>query len=66
MYICSCYAVTDGQIKESVASGTETFRKLCQELKCCTNCGICAVHAKEVFDEARAEQTDDSDQNESS
>lgn len=52
MYICSCHAVTDSQIKEAVESGTETFRDLCKQLKCCTNCGICAVHAKEIFDES--------------
>lgn len=66
MYICSCFAVTDGQIKQSVASGTRTFRELCQELKCCTNCGICAVHAKEVFDKAKAEQANAGDQKDSS
>lgn len=56
MYICSCHAVTDGQIKESVASGTSTFRELCQKLKCSTQCGICAHSAKEVFDQARLQQ----------
>lgn len=55
MYICNCFAVTDGQIKDSVASGTGTFRELCKELKCSTNCGICAISAKEVFDQAKCE-----------
>ena len=56
MYICSCHAVTDGQIKKAVEDGTKTFRQLCRELRCCTQCGICARYAKEVFDEAKAKQ----------
>ena len=56
MYICSCNAVTDSQIKESVESGTPTFRVLCKKLGCCTNCGICATSAKEVFDQAVEDQ----------
>ena len=59
MYVCSCHAVTDGQIKESVASGTKTFRELCQTLRCSTQCGTCAPHAKEVFDEAIQERDSD-------
>mgnify|MGYP001304022700 CR=1 FL=1 len=53
MYICSCRAVTDGQIKKAVAEGTRTFRALCKQLGCGTQCGICAKYAKEVFDQAK-------------
>lgn len=53
MYICSCRAVTDGHIKKAVAEGIRTFRALCKELGCGTQCGICARYGKEIFDQAK-------------
>lgn len=55
MYVCSCYAVTDGAIKRHAQSGCKNFRTLCKDLKCATQCGICAKEAKRVFDEAKKE-----------
>lgn len=53
MYICSCHAVTDGAIKNCVKSGTRTYRGVVKQLKVGTQCGICAVSAKQIFDQAR-------------
>lgn len=64
MYICSCFAVTDHQIRDAVKEGdVPNFRGLCKKLKCCTNCGICAKSAKAIFDAARAKkrQEDEAD-----
>lgn len=56
MYICSCHAVTDHQIKQAVKDGVKNFRGLCKKTGCATQCGICARNAKEIFDEAKRAQ----------
>ncbi|MCU0869315.1 MAG: bacterioferritin-associated ferredoxin, partial [Burkholderiales bacterium] len=56
MYVCLCHGVTDGQIRRAVDAGCCSMRKLSQELKVATNCGRCAVHAKQVLDDTRAER----------
>lgn len=56
MYVCVCKAVTDGQIREAVDQGCCTMRCLRNELGVATQCGRCAVTAREVLDEALAEQ----------
>jgi bacterioferritin-associated ferredoxin len=53
MYVCLCHGVTDGQIRRAVDAGCCSMRKLSKELGVATNCGRCAVHAKQVLDESR-------------
>lgn len=52
MYVCSCKAVTDSDIREAVNSGVRTMRQLAQQTGCSSNCGRCAVTASEVLGEA--------------
>lgn len=52
MYICSCFAVTDHQIRDAVKDGVKTWKSLTKQLKCSTNCGTCAQGAKAIFDQA--------------
>ncbi|MBS2000505.1 MAG: (2Fe-2S)-binding protein [Cyanobacteria bacterium SZAS LIN-5] len=55
MYICSCNAVTDGQIKRCVTDeGVCTWRELMQKTKVGTQCGICAKYAFALFKELKA------------
>ncbi len=55
MYICSCHAVTDGQIKRCVNDGSVcTWRELMKETKVGTQCGTCAKHAFALFKELKA------------
>jgi bacterioferritin-associated ferredoxin len=56
MYVCVCKAVTDGQIRKAVDQGCCSMRELRNELGVATQCGRCAVSAREVLDEALAEQ----------
>ncbi|HEY9786380.1 MAG TPA: (2Fe-2S)-binding protein [Candidatus Obscuribacterales bacterium] len=55
MYICSCHAVTDGAIRECAQSGIRTFRGVVKKTKVGSQCGICALSAKEIFDQAKRE-----------
>lgn len=56
MYICSCHAVTDGAIKKAVKEGgIRRFRDLAKLTGVSTQCGICGIGAKEIFDKAIAE-----------
>lgn len=52
MYVCVCKAVTDGQIKEAAAQGCCSMRDLRNEFGVATQCGRCAITAKEVLNEA--------------
>ncbi len=39
--ICSCFQVTDAEIRTAIAAGAESVAALGQTLKCGTNCGSC-------------------------
>lgn len=55
MYICSCNAVTDGQIKRCVNDeGVCTWKDLMKRTKVGTQCGICARYAFALFKELKA------------
>ncbi|MES2917035.1 MAG: bacterioferritin-associated ferredoxin [Pseudomonadota bacterium] len=56
MYVCLCKAVTDSHIREAVNQGCCSMRELRNELGVATQCGRCAVTAREVLDEALTEQ----------
>ncbi len=55
MYVCLCEGVTDGQIRRAVSEGHSSMRKLREHLGVASSCGRCALYAKQVLDETRAE-----------
>ena len=52
MYVCLCKGITDSQIRAAVANGLTNYRELRLALGLSSQCGKCAVHAREVFREA--------------
>ena len=49
MYICVCNAITERQVRESVAAGASTLEDLQFELGVATCCGCCAETAQEYL-----------------
>ena len=41
MYVCSCFGVTDKQVKEHAAAGACTPRQIASVTKAGTDCGSC-------------------------
>ncbi|WP_301371660.1 (2Fe-2S)-binding protein [Streptomyces xanthophaeus] len=41
MYVCSCFGVTDKQVKEHAAAGACTPRQIASATKAGTDCGSC-------------------------
>lgn len=52
MYICLCNAITDRQIKASVAAGATTLADLQTQLGVATCCGCCAELASSFLKES--------------
>ena len=52
MWIFSCHAVNDGMIKDFAKEHGCAWKKMTQELKVGTQCGICAKEAKRILEEA--------------
>lgn len=59
MYVCICRAVTDTHIRECVSEGACTMRDLRNCLGVATQCGRCALTAREVLNEALDEAGQD-------
>jgi bacterioferritin-associated ferredoxin len=57
MFICLCNPVTESQIRECATDGCGSFREMAGKLGVAQQCGRCACHAKEVFDQARTSAT---------
>jgi bacterioferritin-associated ferredoxin len=53
MYVCSCFAITAGQIREAVENGVLTFAELSKKTGLGTRCHICPRGAKAIFNRAR-------------
>jgi len=49
MYICVCNAITERQVRESVAAGAVTLADLQFELGVATCCGCCADTARDYL-----------------
>ena len=49
MYVCLCKAVTDGQIRASVAGGARTFSEVRLQLGVATQCGKCSQMVKSLI-----------------
>ncbi|WP_433083201.1 (2Fe-2S)-binding protein [Streptomyces sp. CA-243310] len=41
MYVCSCFGITDKQVKDHAAAGACTPRQIASETKAGTDCGSC-------------------------
>jgi len=52
MYVCLCKGITDSQIRNAVADGVTNYSELRQTLGLSSQCGRCAVQAREIFREA--------------
>lgn len=56
MYVCICRAVTDTQIRESVQTGCcSTMRDLRNQHGVATQCGRCALTARDILNESLQE-----------
>ncbi len=56
MYICSCNAVTDHDIRREAAGGVHSFAQLQERTGCSDCCGNCESEARATFAKA-VEQT---------
>ncbi|MDZ7805459.1 (2Fe-2S)-binding protein [Thiohalophilus sp.] len=56
MYVCVCHAVTDRTIRKAVQNGADSFTELQQQTRVSTCCGRCRDCAKQVMDDALADQ----------
>lgn len=48
MYVCICRAVTEQDIKVTVAKGMTTMGQVCKQLGCVSQCGKCIEHVQAV------------------
>ncbi|ENW97695.1 bacterioferritin-associated ferredoxin [Acinetobacter sp. NIPH 298] len=55
MYVCLCRGITDQDIKDAVANGTESYREIREELGLGTCCGRCVPEARAIISEELAE-----------
>jgi bacterioferritin-associated ferredoxin len=59
MYVCICRAVTDTDIREAVQNGCCSMRDLRNCLGVATQCGRCALTARDVLNESLEEAARD-------
>lgn len=52
MYVCLCKGITDSHIRTAVAEGLTNYRELRSALGLSTQCGKCALFAREIFNDA--------------
>jgi bacterioferritin-associated ferredoxin len=55
MYVCICKGITDHQIRSAVNSGASSLGQVRNALGVASQCGKCACLAKDVINEAVAE-----------
>lgn len=51
MYVCLCKGITDRDIREKVDDGASTFAQVRRELDLASQCGKCALLAREVYNQ---------------
>ncbi|EGF10650.1 (2Fe-2S)-binding protein [Neisseria bacilliformis] len=56
MFVCICNAITDHQIKETVAAGASTLADLQSQLGVATCCGCCTDLASSFLSAAGGQQ----------
>ena len=57
MFVCICNAITDHEIKETIASGATTMSDLQAQLGVGTCCGCCSELAASFLSGSNAQQT---------
>ena len=55
MYVCICRAVTEQDIKTTVAKGMTSVGQVCQQLGCTSQCGKCTELVRIVHQSALME-----------
>lgn len=58
MYVCLCKGITDNQIREAVATVGTHYGQVREHLGFASQCGNCANHAREIFNQAVVETLD--------
>ncbi len=53
MIVCSCNVLSDQDIVDAVARGI-TWKQLVRKTKLSSTCGRCAVHARSIYERAKA------------
>ncbi|MFT3849987.1 MAG: (2Fe-2S)-binding protein [Propionivibrio sp.] len=51
MYVCVCKAVTERQVRQAVSDGARSLKDLRRELGVTSDCGQCAVCARQCLRE---------------
>ena len=51
MYVCVCKAVTESQVRQAVRDGARSLKDLRRELGVTSECGQCAVCARQCLKE---------------
>ena len=54
MYVCICKGITDKDIRDAVANGSETIKCLKDRLAVGSQCGSCVSDAKQLINEQLA------------
>ncbi|WFB10002.1 (2Fe-2S)-binding protein [Streptomyces sp. LX-29] len=49
MYVCSCFGITEKQVREHAASGACTPRQIAGACKAGTDCGSCVRRIQELL-----------------
>lgn len=57
MYICICKGITDKAIRNAVIDGANSFASVRKQLGVSSQCGRCAVDAKDLVNETLNEIT---------
>ncbi len=55
MIVCSCYAISDKELREAAASGV-TLKEIEAEIGAGTECGVCRPDIVKIFAAQREEQ----------
>ncbi len=55
MYVCSCFGITENQVREHAGSGACTPRKIASACKAGTDCGGCVKRIQDLL--GRGEQS---------
>ncbi|GEB52298.1 bacterioferritin-associated ferredoxin [Streptomyces cacaoi] len=49
MYVCSCFGITEEQVREHAAAGACTPRRIASECKAGTDCGSCVRRIQSIL-----------------
>ncbi|MFD5317322.1 bacterioferritin-associated ferredoxin [Streptomyces sp. NPDC127098] len=53
VYVCSCFGITERQVRERAAAGAVTPRQIASECKAGTDCGSCVRRIQCILGRAR-------------